>query len=396
MSALLAVVLLSSCSRPPLEFADWIIQVPDGTPILEYAPVPLEERDPDAIRLTEELVVGAGLENPDEAVFQPTDIVATDDGMIFIADFSMNRVQMYDRDGRYLRTLGREGQGPGEFEWIWGMTVAGDMLVVDDRGNARFSTWQLDGEPREDHPKQVRDTLFDMQGLADGHFVARTTTTTAEGQVLVIGVYGRDGAALSRLAAVALPPPTIPDPDWSAEDIAHAFIELLRQPRRSVTVGGGRIVYLSPVEEYQVLAYRPEVGPAWALRVAGPRSPITPLKKRSIVEQAQRADPTVKEADFTWPGEDVAVLDMLADGRGRLCVITTSFFDGDPPRRVPVDVFSPDGERIAAGFLPARWAESPGYFSPPWTYAVGDYVYGIRETDSGETVAVRYRLELNQ
>ena len=42
------------------------------------------------------------------------------------------------------------------------------------------------------------------------------------------------------------------------------------------------------------------------------------------------------------------------------------------------------------GLLPVRWQRSR--FAPAWSYAVGNYVYGIREDDQGERVVVRSRL----
>ena len=53
-------------AEPPLDFPDWILPVPDGTPIREYAPVPREERDADAIMLVEDLVIGG---EPDSMFF---------------------------------------------------------------------------------------------------------------------------------------------------------------------------------------------------------------------------------------------------------------------------------------------------------------------------------------
>ena len=74
-------------------------------------------------------------------MFRPSHVVATDDGTIFVADAATKRVQMFDSGGTYLKALGREGQGPGGFAALSGMTIAGDLLVIHDRSNNRFSTW---------------------------------------------------------------------------------------------------------------------------------------------------------------------------------------------------------------------------------------------------------------
>lgn len=106
-----AVVIVGVCAigcSASLEFVDWIIEIPEDTPVREYAPVRMNERDPDAIRLIEELVIGADLSTPDKGVFQPTQVVATDDGTIFVARTTLN-----ETDSRFA-VIARYGVSGGE------------------------------------------------------------------------------------------------------------------------------------------------------------------------------------------------------------------------------------------------------------------------------------------
>jgi hypothetical protein len=41
-------------------------------------------------------------------------ILAGPDGQVYVLDTQLSEVQVYDRDGQWLATLGREGEGPGE------------------------------------------------------------------------------------------------------------------------------------------------------------------------------------------------------------------------------------------------------------------------------------------
>jgi hypothetical protein len=38
-----------------------------------------------------------------------------DEGNLYVSDFGNRRVQKYDKNGKYIRTIGRQGQGPGEY-----------------------------------------------------------------------------------------------------------------------------------------------------------------------------------------------------------------------------------------------------------------------------------------
>ncbi len=50
-------LVLTACTPAPLEFPDWTIPVPEGTKIIEYAAVPMEERI-ERIELVEDLAIG--------------------------------------------------------------------------------------------------------------------------------------------------------------------------------------------------------------------------------------------------------------------------------------------------------------------------------------------------
>ena len=57
VSALIGLAIACTACGESLDFADWIIPVPDGTPVHEYAPVRVAERRA-RIDLVEDLVIG--------------------------------------------------------------------------------------------------------------------------------------------------------------------------------------------------------------------------------------------------------------------------------------------------------------------------------------------------
>ncbi len=67
-----------------------------------------------AFDLEEELSIG---DVNDEDYFFPRRVTLNvdDDGNIYVCDGGNIRVQKYDKNGTYLRTIGRQGQGPGEY-----------------------------------------------------------------------------------------------------------------------------------------------------------------------------------------------------------------------------------------------------------------------------------------
>lgn len=72
------------------------------------------------------------------------------DGEVYALDSQLAQVLVFDSRGRHLRTLGREGEGPGEFRQPTGLSLAADGgLVVQQTFPGRLVYLdRLSGEPR--------------------------------------------------------------------------------------------------------------------------------------------------------------------------------------------------------------------------------------------------------
>lgn len=68
-------------------------------------------------------------------------------GRIYVADALAHEIRVFGPDGTYLRTLGRQGGGPGEIGGLQGMEwLAPDTMLVMDHGNARLTRLTVHGE----------------------------------------------------------------------------------------------------------------------------------------------------------------------------------------------------------------------------------------------------------
>jgi hypothetical protein len=69
------------------------------------------------------------------------------DGRIVVANGGSGELRVFDRTGRYLRAIGKQGQGPGEFVSlgpVW--RIPGDTLVALDHQLLRFSLFAPSGD----------------------------------------------------------------------------------------------------------------------------------------------------------------------------------------------------------------------------------------------------------
>lgn len=80
------------------------------------------------------------------AFYMPSAIVPDKAGNLYVVDTGNHRIQKFDQDGRYLATIGRQGQGPGEFYYPAWLDIddAGNLYVSDPQ-NSRIQILNPDG-----------------------------------------------------------------------------------------------------------------------------------------------------------------------------------------------------------------------------------------------------------
>ena len=112
--------------------------------------------------------------NPPAALTDPTDVVTDPgNGDIYVAESHtdvtdpalIGRVSVFDRSGKFLRTLGKTGTGPGEFRTPHALEFDSQgRLIVADRHNHRIQILTKDG-------KFVRE--YDAYGRTSGLAIDR-------------------------------------------------------------------------------------------------------------------------------------------------------------------------------------------------------------------------------
>jgi hypothetical protein len=89
------------------------------------------------------------LESEDEnfMFFRLTDIGVDNDENLYILDAGNYRIQKFDKNGRFILSFGRKGQGPGEILSAGRLVVGNnDLIYVVDEGNRKIQTFNPDGK----------------------------------------------------------------------------------------------------------------------------------------------------------------------------------------------------------------------------------------------------------
>lgn len=94
----------------------------------------------------------------------PVDALWLPRGQLLVLDKQLNSVEVYDGDGEWLRSIGQEGEGPGQFQSpVTLFTIGGDRFGVADASTRRVSIFHVDGQLIED--RSVVDSGVEFGGL---------------------------------------------------------------------------------------------------------------------------------------------------------------------------------------------------------------------------------------
>jgi sugar lactone lactonase YvrE len=77
----------------------------------------------------------------------PYDVALDAAGNIYVLDEGNNRIQKFSMDGKYVATIGRHGQGPGEFESPFALDIDSEGYLYTSEGlNRRMQVLTPDGK----------------------------------------------------------------------------------------------------------------------------------------------------------------------------------------------------------------------------------------------------------
>lgn len=152
----------------------------------------------ESLQLTERFRIGSerGL---DDSFGRIRDIQQDRKGRVYIIDPTLMRVLLFDSTGRKVGTIGRQGDGPGEFQGPWKVFIGrGDSVFVVDLSLARLSVFSPTlafVRSFRIHPGWGLNTFRE---LADGSFLV---TGYNRGETGAVHVLSRAGSLVATLPA---------------------------------------------------------------------------------------------------------------------------------------------------------------------------------------------------
>ncbi len=134
---------------------------------LFFCPSGLSEEKPLSTRLKLIAQFG-GMDVPEEQILNnPNDIAISEEGFIYILDSNDNNIKIFTEEGDFVDCIGRWGQGPGEFDRPWALSILKGFLYVADAKNKRVQVLTKEGEYIRSYKVPVeygRGIAFDSDG----------------------------------------------------------------------------------------------------------------------------------------------------------------------------------------------------------------------------------------
>lgn len=112
------------------------------------------------------------------SVFEITDLEVRG-GLLYVVDAKEKAIKAFDGEGRLVRTIGREGSGPGEFKDPAGLAFGSRyMYVVDPAAGKRFSLFTTDGEFLENREPAIPTYPVSIAASGDSVFTMGNLSIT--------------------------------------------------------------------------------------------------------------------------------------------------------------------------------------------------------------------------
>jgi len=111
---------------------------------------------------------------PEDYVFVGFGSLAVDrEGNVYYLDTQANNIKKFDASGTFLKVIGREGLGPGEFQLPFQLICSRDRIIVWEMMNLRFSLLTLDGEFIKSvrHSFNEEGNVMRFRALPDGNIL---------------------------------------------------------------------------------------------------------------------------------------------------------------------------------------------------------------------------------
>lgn len=137
-------ILLSACS-PQSDIAKHSFQVHEENGVTIAITSSIPKYDEPLFQYDEVVRLHQDEEQPESLLYRTTEFLMGDDGYFYVMDRGNTRVAVFNTYGLFVRSIGRDGEGPGEFRSPRLLWIRSGLVAVSDYQLQRTSLFKTDG-----------------------------------------------------------------------------------------------------------------------------------------------------------------------------------------------------------------------------------------------------------
>jgi len=328
-------------------------------------------------------------------------------GNMYVVDETENRILVFNPDGEFVRQIGREGQGPGEFQALnWFKFLAdGTAIAFENIGfTSVFNYYDADVEFKKRRTINEGVGYRDMYPSPSGKLmfadIARVDPETNK-EISEYCIVNKDLKKLHTMNTIAVDPADparVADPSYMAEFLASRWSPGAKGEKAYAAFGPENNVYTAVARNYKITKWDPGMNKTLVFsREFKPillddeeiQAIIEPIKE-NLFSQIPFLKPmftdsflkkVIELTDF--PPRKNPVFGLLTMQDGKPLVIHDIDYKDDT---ATVDIFTPEGKFIGSYTHHNQAGMTRMVFKNDRAYTI--------ETLDGQKHLVRYRYEL--
>jgi hypothetical protein len=311
------------------------------------------------LELNEDLSLGGPRVVGDYAFGNIRNFVVDEQGSIYVLDGKNYRVQAFDSQGKYIRTIGRKGQGPGDLDSPLSLALnrtSDELLVL--QGIRRLSFFRTEGPfIRQLSINNSIRAQLDSRGQIYLLEQARSKEGVWSFDVKKLSMFGTD------LGLVA----SVPGQGYTGKINPFLPLNYFQVDRSDNLVYGDS-------RSYEILFFEPSAAKLFK-KIVRPYSalPVTEEDRKGVLENT----PPEVQANYVFPGHHPVITGFFLSDLGHVFVRTNE--KAEDGQRFIYDIFDAEGRFIS------RMPLKPSGI----TILKGKY-YALEEDDEGFQYVKRY------
>ncbi len=328
------ILLLSACAACGGTKGAWEgkITEKDGVVIVSNPKKPLYENA--EIKIVQDLKIGVPEGDQEYLFTEITDLAVDDDGNIYAIDLKGDDVRVFDRNGRFLRTIGRPGQGPGEFSGAGNLHVSsnGETMVTSE-GSRSIEYFSPTGQYQRQYLLKAFSPVkvdYDSRGV---YYVMDFSMEPPGFKLSRLDSRTEESAVLAKWP--------IPMPDPKRVSIFDPIMSFAVMP-------DDRLLYGCPTEGYAILIFDARGHLQKRILKDWDPSPVADKERQAIVNEYKKRNPS-NPIQLDFPRFHPPYRVVKCDDSGRLFVLSFSGITDDlsKERETVFDIFDQEGRYIA-------------------------------------------------